>query len=123
MTEQWEIFAWLEKSGIGPHLGISGRISEVGNSDMKEMVRIPLLYEHFELPYGFIQLFTIPVGKNWTAIIIFAKWHGNYATSGKKNKKWKLKKKNHNSLRYEFLGFYNLWIEMHFPAHRGILNI
>lgn len=70
--------------------GDLGRVSEVGNSDMKEMVRIPLLYAHFELPYGFIQLFTIPVGKNWTAIIIFAKWHGNYATSDKKKKKEKL---------------------------------
>lgn len=55
------------------------------------MVRIFLLHAHFELPYGFIQLFTTPVGKNWTAIIIFAKWHGNYATSGKKKKKRKKK--------------------------------
>lgn len=41
----------------------------------------------------------------------------------KKNKKWKQEKKNHNSLMYEVLRFYNLWIEMHFPTHRGILNI
>lgn len=59
---------------------------------MKEMVRIPLLHARFELPYGFIQLFTTPVGKNWTAIIIFAKWHGNYVTSGKKGKKKKKEK-------------------------------
>lgn len=73
--------------------GDLSRISELGNSDMKEMVRISLPHAHFELPYGFIQLFTTPVGKNWTAIIIFAKWHGNYATSGKKRKNGNFKKK------------------------------
>lgn len=40
----------------------------------------------------------------------------------KERKKWKLKK-NHNSLMCEFLCFYNLWIEMHFLAHGGILEI
>lgn len=45
-------------------LGDLSHISEAGNSDMKEMVRMPLLQAHFELPYGFIQLFTTPVGEN-----------------------------------------------------------
>ena len=51
----------------------------------------------FELPYGFIQLFTTPVVKNLTYIIIFSKLHVNYATSVKKKKKRKngnLKKKS-----------------------------
>lgn len=84
--------------------GDLSRISELGNSDMKEMVRISLPHAHFELPYGFIQLFTTPVGKNWTAIIIFAKWHGNYATSGKKEKMETLKRKKKKSQ------FTDVWI-------------